>query len=202
MTMLDDGNDLVNRILLHSGEGDWAPYFLNGEQRFAAGRPGALKISLNAPVDADFHGDVLDLFLEYRLVNPVTPAQSDVAFRPCDWTCVADQGNVTGLFTSPIRQASAAVTVEGIQSGPVDITSFLSQPYGVVGTRLPLSLYVGGMDTEGLVIPRGTAASISLSMLYSASAQALSLSGVSADFTVEYQVRAVFQGRKNVRAFK
>lgn len=198
-------NDLADRVLmLTGGSGERAPFFLRAEDTFMAGQPSIGRLSYNVPVDADFYGERLNLYFQYRIVNVASVAQSDVAFRPCDWSSRADMF----LPVSPqvVRQGNVMLELsDGVngayQSSPFNVAGVFSSPYGTAGGALgaAVTLYVGALEFPiPYVIRKGVAAQLSVTTLFNRAYPLV----VAGDFRAEFRVVSEFTGYKNVRAFR
>lgn len=203
-------NELADRVmLLTGGMGARAPFFLRAEESFQLGQPQVRRLAFNVSSDADFYGERLNVFYQYRILNVASALASDLAFRPCDWSSRADCSN--GFF-SGFRQGNANLElvsdVDGAyQNAAFSVASVFSSPYGTqLGATGPaLTLFMGGMDfSVPFVVYKGRTAQLSVTPLYSIAAPLSTVvpALIGGSVKVEFRVVAELSGYKNVRAFQ
>ncbi len=209
---LQEINSLADRVMLMmGGAGEEVPYFLRAENTYQLGQPSVRKLAFNVPADADFHGERLNVYYQYRIINVEQTTgvlQSDRTFRPCDWSSRAD----VAFIAEPARQGNVVLrlTDDGngdYQNEAFSVASVYSSPYGTVGGMqgAALTLYQGGLDFHvPYIIAKGKVAQLTVTPLCSLAAPLTE--GVepivSGNFRVEFRVVAEFSGYKIVRAFQ
>jgi len=192
---------LVLRCLGLVDDGDDDSYYLHDSYTFLTGSKQEQDLILNNPLDSPFYGKRLSLFLDSRLTDQSGADNSELTFRPDDWTPTNDWP-----APSPIGAANCSFTVRtprGVySSSPLSISHAFSTRHGVPGGQLPASSYLGGLDFHRkFPIPRGNAMTVRVSPNFT---RALASNNVIPDPTSvpEYRVTAVLQGYKKVRAFR
>lgn len=213
---LQEVNSLSDRVMLmFANKGDRAPYYLRAEDTYLLGQPVTKKLAFNVPADADFFGERLNLYYQYRIINVSSVPQSDRAFRPAMWSSWATTGGSGGA--APF-QGDVVVELSDDGNGPYqnsawDVAGLYSSPYGVASGSLgeAITLYQGGLDFPvPYVIRRNKTAQLTVTPR---SSLALPLTNSNpryvdpvvpdgGNFRVEFRVVAEFTGYKNVRAFK
>lgn len=213
---LQEVNALSDRVMLmFASKGDRSPYYLRAEDTYLLGQPITKKLAFNVPADADFFGERLNLYYQYRIINVSSVPQSDRTFRPAIWSTWASPGLGGGGASF---QGDVVVELSDDGNGPYQnsawsVAGLYSAPYGVAFGSLGqvMTQYQGGLDFPvPYVIRRNKTAQLTVTPR---SSSALPLTNSLApfappvvpeggDFRVEFRVVAEFTGYKNVRAFK
>jgi hypothetical protein len=199
---------LSQRCMLAMGQrGTRAPYLLRGQSVFALGTTSVQKLTFNVPADADFNGERLNLYLQYRIIDVVTVAASDTAYRPCRWSSQADLNR--GIVGFPESNAMVSLKDEAngeYQNAPFNVGCLYSSMYGVTSSSLGgvVGEYFGGLDFNvPYVVPCGKAAEMDVTPLYTSALGVTSATSyMTATQRVEFRVVGMFHGYKNVRAFR
>lgn len=200
-------SELSQRVMMSlGGRGDRAPYWLHASATFMATQSNIQKLTFNVPADADFHGDRLNLYLQYRILDTTSAATTDTAFRPARWASQADPGSV---FDNLESNAVVALKDDGnglYQNAPFSVACLFSSMYGVMnGSQgAAVSLYTGGLDFfVPYTIGRGQAAELDVTPQFSTASQYTTITTyLTTNQTLEFKLVGIFRGHKVVRAFQ
>lgn len=192
-------DSMVLRCLALTGrDGDRNAYYIHDAYTFVTGSKEEQDLILNNPLDAAFYGTRLDLYLDSRLVDTTDAVNSELTFRPVDWTATNDV-----VFPSNVaaKQANCTFSIRTsagpYSSSPMSIAHCFSARQGVPND-LPVSAYLGGLDFHRpYVIERGEAMMVRVAPIYTKAVEVYDPTSVP-----EYRVTAVLQGFKTVRAFR
>lgn len=189
-------------LALCGDDGDRAAYYIHDDFTFTTGSKAEQDLILTNPFDAAFYGKRLDLYLDRRLVDESGAGNSELTFRPVDWTATNDVGQPSLVAFKDVNAVFTVRTPDGSYSNaPLAISHAFSARQGVYKFT-PVSAYLGGLDFHrDYVVPRGEAMTVRVSSIYT---KALEGGGKIPDDTSvpEYRVTAVLQGYKRVRAFR
>lgn len=190
-------------------DGDRIAYYIQSSYSFVVGSDVEQDVLLNNPFDATFYGVRLDLFLSKRLTDQTGAGNSELTYRPADWTPVDDYP-----YPSLGQDANCTFLVRtnrgDYSSAPLAISHAFSTRHGVpvsverntLAQALPATAWVGGLDFHcPYPVERAQAMVVRVSPNYT---KALAADGAITDQTSvpEYRVTAVLQGYKPVRAFR
>jgi hypothetical protein len=192
----------VLRCLGLIDDGDRVAYYVHAEYTFLLGQLLEQDLNLNNPFDSTFFGQRLNLYLGSRLSDQSGNDNSELTFRPDDWTPVNDWPAPT------IKAANCTFSIRTSKgpysSAPMSIAHAFSCRAGVPDNVQPMavSAYLGGLDFHrDFPIPRGESMMVKVTPNYT---RALASDGAIPDLTSvpEYRVSAVLQGYKVARAFR
>ncbi len=190
-------------------DGDRAWYLVRAiSAGFRLGQDKAVQVTFNVPADADFYGMSMNLYYQYRIIDPTNAANNDRAFRPCAWSNWAN----TVIFTTdsatpnPGHEGNGTVAIQDdaagpYQNAPFSVTSMYSAPYGVPAGQEgpPVTLFPGALRFHRpYYIARGKAINLLYTSLFT-SAFNLDLAE---NLTTEYRVVGILDGYKKVTAFQ
>lgn len=174
---------------------------------FRLGQDDAVQLTFNVPADADYYGVGMNLFYQYRVIDPTNAANNDRTFRPCIWTSWACTQPTMGdnTVSNPGHEGNGSVTIlddvaGAYQNVPFSVASMYSTPYGIPGGQQgpPITLFPGALRFHRpYLIGRGKAISLVYTPLFT-SAFNITLE---APFTTEYRVVGILDGYKKVTAF-
>ncbi len=190
-------------------DGDRAWYLLPGTSAaFRLGQDKAVQVTYNVPADADFYGMSMNLYYQYRIIDPTDATNNDRAFRPCVWSNWANTvvGSASKAAPNPGHEGNGTVSIQDdatgpYQDAPFSVTSMYSAPYGVPQGQLgaPVSLYPGALRFHRpYFVGRGKAVGLLYTSLFTSAFNLDLAEGL----TTEYRVVGIFDGYKKVTAFQ